>query len=136
MSGWGPRVLISDGNSGAGNPDLPDAPFLEYGEFIVAGGGSNNLINYTTPGSNVVHLTRVEFGGKNIGDYRLLINDVVKARFVTWFNGPMDGFWDFTVEGFGGLPLAAGTNIKVQVNNDRSEMAEFFARIYGLVLDL
>lgn len=138
MSGWGPRTFSlfgGGGGGGIGNPDLADNGFTVYGEDTVASEATVNLLDYTV-GANSIHLIQVEFGGKNIGDYKLLINNTLKARFVTWFNGPMDGFWNFSIPQIGGLPLGSGMNIKVSVTNDRPEPALFFARFLGVNIDV
>lgn len=137
MSGWGPRVFPASGGGGGGdqgNPDIVDHVLSIYGEVNLVAGPETTVLSYTTVGSTVTQLVRGEFGGTNIAQYRLYIDNVIQARFVTWFNGPMDGHWDFSGEERG-LSLNPGQVIKITAEHGRPFAGDFFARLSIIRID-
>jgi hypothetical protein len=85
---------------------------------------------YPVPVSPIIHLLRVEFGGENIAQYRLLVNTNVEARHATWFNGEgLNDEWEMTNSDGGGWPLAVGTTVRIQVKHERDSVADFWARL-------
>lgn len=141
MSGWGPRVLPATGGGGGGgggigNPDLPEEVLSIYDEAnAVLANVDATIISYTIVGSNPTHLIRAEFGGTNIGRYYLKIDGVVQAQFVTWFNGPMDGSWDFSANSQG-LPLNPGQIITIKVSHGRPFSGDYWAKLTLIKVDV
>jgi len=136
MSGWGPKVIGGGSGGGGGltypnNTILPDPAYSTYNEISsVASGSWVDILVYVVPASPVVHIVRIEYGGENIAKYRLLAGASVEARDVKWFGDSLTGRWEFVNSDGGGLRMAAGTVVKVQVNHRRiGNPADFFARL-------
>lgn len=139
MSGWGPVVLPGGGGSQIpGDTSTPNPSFNLYSEAnSVAAGIETDVFTYLVPASPpITHLLRFEFGGTNIGRYRLYFGATVVRQFVTWFNGTgLTGIWEFTTSGGDGLAVSSGTTIKVTVIHDRPQVGDFFAQMTGLTVN-
>lgn len=136
MSGWGPRVIVNEQTGGgSGVIDLTDTVLSVYDDVsAVAPSVPTVIITYVVPTivatyPTAMELMNVEFGGTNIARYYLLINDVVQAQHITWFNGGgLNGTWDFRSLNNGIRPNA-GDTIKVSVTHERPPAGDFYARL-------
>jgi hypothetical protein len=141
MPGWSPKVSTSGGGGGSGgviqipgNTSANDSSFTLYNEVSsVATSVTTDIFTYVVPVSPIIHVLRFEFGGTNIGQYKLYFGATVQAQHLTWWNGPgLNGMWDFSVSGGGGLAVASGTVIKVKVTHFRPYVGDFYTRMSGL----
>lgn len=137
MTGWGPKTGSASGGGGGGdqgNPDIVDHVINVYNDvLLVPANVETNIINYVVPAS-LMQIVRAEFGGTNIGKYRFYIDNVCKAQYVTWFNGPMDGTWNFDAGGKG-EDLLSGQVIKVTAEHGRPFVGDYWVKLTFIKID-
>jgi len=139
MTGWGSKSGGGAGGSGVpnvpGNTSTPDPAFSVYGEALaVPSGVETTILTWVVP-APIVHLMRVEFGGQNIGEYRLKFGATVQSRSTIWFSGPLNGTWNFETMAGGGVPVASGTVVRVTVLHARPMASDHHARIQYLEIN-
>ena len=134
MTGWGPKVL--DGGGG-GQPSIPgDGPLPDPSKSTfnritaVPANVETDLLVFPVPATPIIHLVRIDFGGENIGNYKLYEGATQQAEYFTWFNGPgLTATWDFTDTKGGGVALTPSSILKVTVEHWRPFLGPFFARM-------
>lgn len=97
----------------------------------VVSGITTNLISYTVPSGNSFKLCNIEVGGSNIAQYDVFINGLLSARKRTWFSGPFTENFLFETNLAGGVVVATGQVILVQVTHNRPDVGDFEGRILG-----
>lgn len=147
MSGWG--SIIKPGGGGTvsevtaiglgqigGDTATSDLTLNEYQEATaVATGVETNVLVFVVPASPIFHAVRFEFGGGNIGTYKLYFGSNVQAQYVTWWNTGMNGFWDFKSGIMGGVKVDGGTQIRVTVLHNRPYVANFYSRMEYVLIN-
>jgi len=145
MSGWGPRVYKPTAGSATdingiqipGNTSAADPSFAVYNEVSsVAYGVQTDIFTYVVPASPIIHILRFQFGGTNIGQYKLYFGNIVQDQFITWFNGTgLTGEWNYETMGGGGLAVPSGTIVKVKVIHYRPDLADYYCRLSGVEIN-
>jgi hypothetical protein len=113
-----------------GDTATTDTTYSEYQEAVaVATGVETNILVFVVPASPLFHAVRFEFGGGNIGTYKLYFDTDVKAQYITWWNTGMNGSWELKSGISGGLVVPGGTTIKVTILHNRPYVANFYSRM-------
>lgn len=93
-------------------------------------GGTANIVTYTVPVGKVFFLLLAEFSGENIAVYTVFRDTAEEAKRRTHFGGDLTGEFYFN-----NLPILAGEQIKISVENFRDSPANFDGRILGTLDD-
>lgn len=94
----------------------------------VASGATVDVLTYTVPVGNTFSLSKASASGDNYAEFTIEIDNNTQDKKRTYwcdFNAIFD---------VGGLVVAAGSIIKVTVNNFRPTTSDFNARIFGNLL--
>jgi len=94
--------------------------------LLVASLATSIIVSYTVPVGKTFFLLLAEFGGNNIASYEVFINNVKEGKKDTNFGG---SFSDEIY--FGHKKVLGGETVKIEVENFRSEVGDFFGRILG-----
>ena len=123
------QVDIGQSNSGAS--------LNLFEEDSIAGGTTADVLTYTVPVGKILTLSAIECDGENIATYRVKrgSNTIAKKSTTFWAD---EVFFDFRTGRSideSGLDIAAGETIKVEVENFRTSIADFCARLIGVLSD-
>lgn len=99
----------------------------------VAAGITTDLLSFTVPVGKIFNLCRIEVSGSNIAEFDVYIDGAVAARKRTWFGSPLDAEFIFETNLLGGLLVAAGQTILIQVTHLRPDLGDFECRILGQI---
>jgi hypothetical protein len=136
MTGWGPQVGGGGGGGGTGSDKIRDDVFTVFNEALaVPAGVVTPIFSYVVPADFPFFLVRVEFGGSNIGDYELRFGSTVVGRRRTWHSGPFHSSFEFSTPLMVGLPVPAGTVIRVFVSHGRPWPGDSEVRMQGVLVD-
>lgn len=91
------------------------------------------ISTYTVPVGKSFFLESVDFGGTNIAEYTLLIDNVLEAKKRTWWTGDLKDSFDFRCGINKGLGVDAGKEIKIKVIHERDSLGSFESRILGVL---
>lgn len=94
----------------------------------------SDIVSYVVPEGKTAILDRIEFSGNNIAIYEVEINSTIEARNRTWFGGDLSGVFEFRSSNSSGIPLSAGDEVVLRVNNFRPSVGDFEGRIQVLEL--
>ena len=105
-------------------------PVLAFNESLsVAIGATVDLVSYTVPASKVFSLSYVEGSGSNVSEYSVFSDATLIGKRRT-----SHGAYDF-ISPFGGAEYAAGTIVKVSVENVSGNITDYSAKILGNLKD-
>jgi len=94
--------------------------------LAVASSSTATVVSYTVPVGKTFFLLLAEFGGNNIATYEVIINNEVEGKKHTYFGGPLnDEIY------FGHKKVLGGETVKIEVENFRPDVGDFFGRILG-----
>lgn len=146
MPGWGPKVKSSSSGPTqaipvyvVGEATIPhasgegDDPTLSYySEAIaVASGVETTILQFVIPSAPpYTSLLKCEFGGGNIGTYKLYFDNVTQNQFVTYYSGNITGEWDYETGQGNGLEIPEGTVVKITILHTKPDSADFYATMY------
>lgn len=123
------NVVITEGGN-----QVPTEIQSFFGDVsAVPSGATVNILTFTVPVDKEFFLQRIEFGGQNIALYEAVLDGAVIDRKRTWFNGDLSSSFEFATDSKDGLKLTTGQVLAVRVQNFRPEIADFEARIHGIL---
>lgn len=125
------KLQVDIGQSGAGQA------LNEFNEDSILGGTTSAVLTYTVPVGKILTLSSIECDGDNIATYRVKrgSNTIAKKSTSFWAD---EVFFDFrTGQGIdqSGIDILASETIEVEVENFRPDLADFSARLIGVLSD-
>ena len=113
--------VVSSGNSG-----VVETEFDEIN--AVASGSEEEVVSFTAPVGKITNLNKIDYSGDNIAKFTVKINGVVEDIQRTYFGNSLNGTFDFG-NGFKGLDLIPGDEVKLYVIHSRPSAGSFSGRI-------
>lgn len=102
----------------------------------VASASQTSVITYTVPVGKTFSLQFVEAGGDNIAKYEVFRDTTLIAKRRSYWGAGLDISFLFIQTNSQGLVFNAGEKIEVKVEHNRPNVADFNARIIGVLEDV
>jgi hypothetical protein len=102
----------------------------------VSSGIATTVVTYVVPvGFNFI-LVKCVFDGENIAVYDLTVNGSTVDRMHTYFGATLSGMFDFSASQSRGVKYPESTVFQVIVVHNRPSLANFSARLQGVLISI
>ena len=111
-----------------GNTPAIDTSYTVYDTVAaVAAGVETTILTFVVP-ATVTHLVRVDFGGDNIGTYKMYWGTDEMDQYITYWT-EFNGRWEYSISGGVGVQIPSGAVVTIKVLHVRPNPGDFYAKL-------
>lgn len=125
---------VNDNIDNPNNPSSLDGVNIYNEVSSIAIGSTQTVVTYTVPAGKTLFVRRIEFSGKNVATYHVVVDLINVATKRTWFNGNLSDEFNFNFNGEANLSVQENSIISLIVENFRPMLSDFEGRIQGVLL--